>query len=506
MASKRPNILLITSDQQHANALGARNPELRTPTLDRLAREGTAFPRAYCPNPTCTPTRASIITGLYPSQHGAWSLGTKLPEDVHTVGEDFRAAGYTSSLIGKAHFQPLRDTPEFPSLEAYPTLQDLDFWRDFHGPWYGFDHIELCRNHTDEAHVGQHYALWLEANGFTEWRDCFQEPTGTREPQRHRWNVPERFHYGTWIAERTIARLEQHAAADEPFFLWASFFDPHPSYLVPEPWDRLYDPAHVTVPDGSADDVERMVPPLRETRKPRGEADFSAYDEPGGNALHGMHSHVHDRAELARDIAVYYGMISLMDAQIGRILDRLDALGLAEDTLVVFTSDHGHFHGHHGLVAKGPFHFEDVIRVPFLVRWPGRVPAGAESQALQSLVDLAPSFLSACGIPVPRGMTGLDQSAVWRAERAAARDHALVENHHNPTTVHLRTLVTAEHKLTVYYNRPYGELFDLHADPGEHRNLWDDPAAANLKSELLLRLLYAELGREPLPVPRTAGA
>lgn len=132
--SKQPNILLITSDQQHWSTLGFLNPKIKTPNLDRLAREGANFSRAYCPNPTCTPTRASIITGLYPSVHGAWSLGTKLPEDVPTVGDVFQQHGYATTLIGKAHFQPLASTPKQTSIECQPTLRDLDFWRSFHGP------------------------------------------------------------------------------------------------------------------------------------------------------------------------------------------------------------------------------------------------------------------------------------------------------------------------------------------------------------------------------------
>ena len=127
------NILLITSDQQHWNTLGQFNSEIRTPALDKLARQGATFTRAYCPNPTCTPTRSSMITGKYPSQHGAYSLGAMLPESEQTVGEIFSAAGYRTALVGKAHFQPLQSTEEYPSLEAYPTLQDLDFWAELRG-------------------------------------------------------------------------------------------------------------------------------------------------------------------------------------------------------------------------------------------------------------------------------------------------------------------------------------------------------------------------------------
>lgn len=128
---KRPNILLITSDQQHWSMLGSINPRLKTPALDRLCREGTRFDRAYCPNPTCTPTRASIITGMYPSQHGAWTLGTKLDETVPTVGDALQVAGYATTLIGKAHFQPLASTSDQTSIECQPILRDLHFWRDF---------------------------------------------------------------------------------------------------------------------------------------------------------------------------------------------------------------------------------------------------------------------------------------------------------------------------------------------------------------------------------------
>jgi arylsulfatase A-like enzyme len=488
----KPNILLITSDQQHSTTF--RNPEIQTPNLDRLANEGTVYQRAYCPNPTCTPTRASIITGKYPSQHGAFSLGMKLPEHEPTVGDAFQQAGYRTALVGKAHFQQLWGTDEFPSLESYPLMQDLNFWREFHGPFYGFEHVELTRNHADEAHVGQHYAVWMEDNGLTNWRDYFQPPTGNNPDQRHSWPIPERYHYNNWIAERTNAMLDGYQQNGENFFLWASFFDPHPPYLIPEPWDTMYDPARVTVPQVTPG--EHDLNPIHFQMTQQRDPDFSAWYETGGNALHGLHSHLHDHDELAKDIACYYGMISCMDKYIGVILDRLDALGLAENTLVVFSSDHGHFYGHHGLIAKGPFHYEDEIRVPFIVRWPGRVPAGQQSDALQTLVDLPPSFLSACGIDVPDAMTGFDQSGVWTGQVESARDHVLVEHHHQPTTVHVRTYVDARYKLTVYCLRDYGELFDLEADPGEINNRWDDPAAADLKAQLIFKLLLAEMARE----------
>ena len=500
----RPNILLITSDQQHWNTLGYRFPEVQTPNLDRLAAQGTVFNRAYCPNPTCSPTRSSIITGKYPSQHGCWSLGTKLSEDEHTVGEDFHAAGYKTALVGKAHFQPLRGTDEYPSLESYPIMQDLDFWQNFDEPFYGFHHVELARNHADEAHVGQHYAIWLEEKGCHNWRDYFQPPTGNNDSQKHTWQIPEEFHYGTWIAERSMALLEDYHQDGENFFLWASFFDPHPPYLVPEPWDTMVDPASLTVPQMTPGEHDANPPHLQLTQQTQ--PDYSPWQEPEGKGMHGFQSHLHQQDELAKDIAIYYGMISLMDKQIGQILDKLDELGLTENTLVIFTSDHGHFYGHHGLIAKGPFHYEDMVRVPFIARYPGYVPAGQESEGLQSLVDLAPSFLSVAGLDIPRSMSGVDQKGAWFGEAETVRDHVLVENRHQPTTIHMKTYIDERYKLTVYHNRDYGELFDLETDPGEVNNLWSNPDCSELKNSLITSLLFAEMGKEPLWMPRVWGA
>ncbi|MDF2961718.1 MAG: hypothetical protein K0S39_3453 [Paenibacillus sp.] len=497
----RPNILLITSDQQHWNTIGAFQSEVHTPNLDRLVREGTTFTRAYCPNPTCTPTRASIITGMYPSQHGAWTLGTKLLEDRHTVGEDFSKAGYKTALVGKAHFQPLKGTDEYPSLESYPILQDLDYWKNNYGPFYGFDHVELARNHTNEAHVGQHYACWMEEKGCTNWRDYYLAPTGTMDKSiRHKWPIPEEFHYNTWIAERSNALLEQYKHNDEPFFLWSSFFDPHPDYLAPEPWDTMYDPDKLTIPSVTPGEHDKNPEHFRKTQEEN--PDFSHLME-SGFGIHGYHSHVKlPESERKQIVATYYGMISLLDKYVGKILDKLDELGLAENTIVVFSTDHGHFFGQHGLQHKGGFHYEDLIKIPFIVRYPGKVPANHTSEAIQSLVDLAPTFLSFAGIDVPHSMTGVDQSQVWLGTKSMARDHAICEFRHEPTTIHQKTYVDERYKITVYYNQTYGEIFDLHKDPNELNNLWDEPAAASLKTELLLKYVWAELGKEPLAMPR----
>ncbi|MBV7336833.1 sulfatase-like hydrolase/transferase [Chloroflexi bacterium TSY] len=503
--SNRPNILLITSDQQHWTTLGSVNPKIKTPALDRLVAEGTRFDRTYCNNPVCSPSRSTIITGLYPSTHHCWTIGVKLPEDVPTVGELFSANGYDTTLIGKAHFQPLASQPGSESLECQPTLRDLDFWRNFHGPWYGFDHVEIARNHADEAHAGQHYGIWMEENGLLNWLDYFQEwpPNPDAPKRRHVWDLPEEFHYTTWTAERTIANIEKSVEADKPFFLWSSFHDPHPPYLVSEPWASMYEPDEMEPGRLDANELAFLPPHFQKTQEEN--PDFSMYRETAfGN--HGFHSHVHEEAALRKDIAIYYGMVSFMDQQIGRILDRLDELGIAKNTLVVFSTDHGHFIGQHGLTAKGPFHYEDMLKLPFIVRYPGHVPPGTTNDALQGLIDLAPTFLEAAGIDVPGIMQGVSQLDVWRGEAVQARDHVLVENRHQPTAVHLRTYIDERYKMTIYRDHDYGELFDLLIDPNEIHNRWYDPDWTDVKATIMQRFLNAELQREPTRMPRIAGA
>jgi arylsulfatase A-like enzyme len=508
------NVLLITTDRHHHHALGIHDPILKTPHLDRLASEGMVFNRAYCPNPTCSPSRASLITGLYPAWHGCWSLGVKLPEDVPTIGEIFQKNGFESILIGKAHFQPLISAPGSDSIEAQSNVRNLDFWRHFNGPWYGFNHVETSRMHAFEPHVGGHYALWMEENGLPNWADYFQtwppDPESKNyqltydSPRAMAWDLPERFHHTHWVGERTAAQIERCASSEKPFFLWASFFDPHPFYAIPEPWFSMYDPADMQVGSFRPGEMDDMPPHHQKTREIS--PDFTGYQEPGGNALHGFHSHLHQKADMQKAQAVYYGMISLIDAEIGRILKTLDKNGLTENTLVVFISDHGHFLGQHGLITKGAFHYEDLLRVPMIARWPSEIPKGKANDALQSLIDLPTTFLSALDLKVPGLMQGRNQLPNWHSPDQPVREHVVIENRHNPTTMHLRTFVTERSKLTVYRNTAYGELFDLAQDPEELHNRWDDPACFEIKAKLLHQFIQAELQREPTRMPRIADA
>jgi uncharacterized sulfatase len=344
----------------------------------------------------------------------------------------------------------------------------------------------------------------MEQKGLANWRDYFmpypRDPGAPR--RRHSWDLPQELHHTAWVGERTVANIERAAGLGKPFFLWSSFFDPHPQYLVPEPWASMYRPEDVQPGKLAPGEMDRLPPHFRKTQETS--PDFSMYLE--GYANHGFHSHRIDEQVLRKNIAVYYGMVSFIDQQVGRILDTLDRLGIAENTIVLFTTDHGHFLGQHGLIAKGAFHFDDLIRIPMIVRYPARVPAGQTCSALQSQVDFAPTFLTAAGAAVPGLMQGFDQMPVWCGNSESAREHVVVENRHQPTLVHLRTYIDRRYKITVYRNADYGEMFDLQEDPGETRNLWDDPQHAQLKARLLLRCVQAEIQREPTRMPRVANA
>jgi arylsulfatase A-like enzyme len=480
------------------------------------------FTRAYTVNPVCTPTRASLCTGTYPSVHGAWTIGVKLPEDTPTLGDQLLAHGYDTTLVGKAHFQPLKSGPEphQASIESQPTLRDLDFWRRFnddHTPWYGFSHVETCRNHADEAHVGGHYAVWMEDHGFTDWADYYApfpmrqswdevRETYRKDGQYGHWALPEAQHYTKWTGQRTIANIKRSVEANKPFYVWSSYHDPHPPYMVPEPWASMYDPADMPIGKYIAGELNDMPPPHQWTKDPAA-ANWESLKDAGGHGNHGYGTHEYDEDQLRRDMAIYYGMVSFMDHQIGQTLDALDELGIADNTLVVFSTDHGHYIGHHGLKAKGAFHYEQGIRLPFLVRYPdGGLPAGSTNDDLQSLVDLPATFLTAAGIEVPGVMQGVDQMPSWRGE-GPQRDHVLVENRHQPTKLSLRTYIDERYKLTVYRgHEDWGELFDLQDDPEELHNRFHDPDWADVKTRLLHRFVLAEVSREPTAMPRVAGA
>jgi len=249
------NILLVTSDQQRWDTLGYLNPAIHTPNLDRMAAEGILFERAYTVNPVCTPSRCSMLTGQYPTRHGCFHVGTSLPEDyTPTVAKQLAEAGYFTGLLGKAHFQPCLDPN---SLESAPRIHDLDFFRRWSGPYYGFQHAKLVIGHTSESHgCGMHYGAWLEDQGVP-----LEKYFGIHKYTHFgAWSLPEEYHGSRWVADETIAAVEMAQAKSKPFFLWASFQDPHNPYITPEPWDSMYAPDDMPLPEAVTSEMDDKPP------------------------------------------------------------------------------------------------------------------------------------------------------------------------------------------------------------------------------------------------------
>jgi len=494
-----PNFILITTDQQRPDAVGYDNPAIKTPNLDLLAARGIAFRRGYTVNPVCTPSRASILTGHYPSRHGAYHVGVSLPEDYPTLAQGIADAGYFTGLLGKAHFQACLD-PE--SFEAAPHIFDREFFRAWSGPFYGFQHAQLVIGHTSERHAaGMHYGVWLEENGV----DTSEHFGGHEYTAFGRWDLPEEYHGSKWVADRTIEALDMAGQAGKPFFLWASFQDPHNPYVVPEPWAGMYDPDSVPLYSLREGEMEDR-PPFYAAVLRDGQG---CGDDP--DLQHRAWNDVRHRPELDERqrrelVAAYYGMLSLMDHHVGRIVKALEERGLLESTVVVFTSDHGDYLGNHGLWGKGLPAYEDAQRVPFLVYHPECRTPGARSMALQSVIDILPTFMGMAGVAVPPGIQGVDQGEAWLDAGARARDWAMVEFRPAEGPFVQVTYVEERYKLVLYHDRPYGELYDLHEDPEQYRNLWDEPDHAGVKEGLIDRFISAGMEKDGTLRPRPAPA
>ena len=484
----RPNFLLISADQQRGDCLGVEGRRIKTPHLDRLSAEGTRFTAAITPNAVCQPARASILTGLLPLTHGVHDNGIDL--DPATGEKGFAGAlaraGYDTAFFGKAHFAT------YHTFEATGTPESLissaDYGPEWHGPYMGFAHVEMMLvGHNwfppEAPPRGQHYERWFHADGRgAEKIRAYRRNAGDTRGAAQTWHseLPVVWHNSTWTADRTIEWLRQDHAA--PFCTWVSFPDPHHPFDCPEPWSRLHDPAEIDLPprrrrtfEGRPWWHERVL-----TAEPVG---------PKPNAeLRKRFSRIEEQTDeqLREIIANTYGQIALIDHSVGRILLALEETDLARNTIVVYFSDHGDWLGDHGLVLKGPMHYEGLLRVPLILRGPG-IPAGKVVGDPVSTVDLAPTMLDCAGVDPLLG-TQHGESLRPLIDGDAARDCAFNEWELLPgragVALSLRTVRTRTHKLTVDRRSGAGELYDLAVDPDETTNLFDAPEAVGMRREL----------------------
>lgn len=470
-----PNIVLISTDQQRFDMVAAAgNPAVSTPHLDRLAAQGALFENCYVQNPVCSPSRASLMTSTYVSTHGLYENGVDIDPDTRVFSKDLAEAGYDCGLVGKFHLSSCFDGRTEPRLD-----DGFRVFRWAHDPYPGS---------SENA-----YHRWLRSRR-PELYERALEDRGLFD------SMPTEAHYSHWIAEETISFLRTDRRADQPFFFVANFFDPHHGFGAPEEYIRRYDDVElppINTRDGELDDKPEIQRLASERR--------------GG----GLPSYVeHTEQELREVRTAYYAMVSLVDDEVGRILDALDEEGLAENTIVVFTSDHGELLGDHQLLRKGPFMYDCSVRVPLIVRWPGVVAEGTRRTELVQWVDLAPTFLDVAGLDRPRQMQGESLTPLLRGEEVGWRDWALSQYRSggdpaNPGA-HLTMLRHDRWKLIAHHGPPgtsrdrAGELYDLESDPGELENLWADGAHLGVRLELTERMLDVLTGIEDRRNPQLA--
>ena len=507
MPKDRPNILIITTDQHRADCYSFARADIRTPHLESLARRGTRFDRCYCPGPLCQPARASILTGLLPHTHGVRDNGIDLPEAAAAQGFAARATalGYRSAFLGKAHFS----TPHSFAPTGRPECRFsmADYGESWFGPYMGFEHVELFVDGPVKwpdwvPPQGQHFTRWFFADGHGTEKDALyrsgRKPASGAQ-QVHVPDLPLPWHSSSWLGDRATRLIEDHDPG-EPLLLWVSFPDPHHPFDAPEPYDRMYAPGSLDLPPERTLDLAR--------RPWWHEASLSGTPETTEEFRKVREEMSRQREvtdEQLRDItASYFGMISLVDHTVGRVLASLTACGLQDDTVVIVTSDHGEFLGDHGLLFKGPMLYDSLIRVALVVAGPG-VAAGRVVPDVVSTMDLAPTIVELCGGQA-EGFHGVSLRDTWGPNPPAASNrHAHIEWDLSPArcgvALDLHSVVTPQYRYTIERGSGAGELYDLEADPREMVNLFDEAAGSEARRRMEGLLSSRPDDRRPEPLP-----
>jgi arylsulfatase len=474
-----PNILLITTDQHRKDALGCYgNAVIRTPNIDAIAGRGVRFTNMFTAYPVCAPNRASIVTGRFPTVHRLRQNGMRLPQTEWTLMQALRDIGYRTYGAGKMHFGPQWEFPADgspindpdPATAIDPQPKGDEF------PWYGFEEVKLTEDHR----MGP-YGQYLADHGYNVWEELHSAsyPQSATEPSR----FPEEHHQTTWITDRSIEFLDDHPQTD-PFFLWVSYVHPHHPFNPPAPYDEMYAPEDMPLPISDETEVDRWP-----------EAYKDKYNALGtGHESVGLSRFADD--DWRRIKSYYYGMISQIDNNIGRILENLSAREMLRNTIVVFTSDHGEMLGDHHLLFKGTT-YDCVTNVPFVVAGPGVPDSGDSRGILASSIDIMPTLLELVQVSEldPSPIQGASLVPAFSDNEYRLRDAVLIEN----SDVR-RSIRTASELLTWHGETSRGELYNLAVDPECLQNLWDDPKASEMQLALLNRLIgLMAMNVDPLP-------
>jgi arylsulfatase len=461
----RPNILWICSDQQRFDSLGCYgNPFVQTPTLDRLAQEGVLFEHAYSQSPVCTPSRASFLTGRYPRTTRCRQNGQAIPPDEVLVTKLLHDAGYVCGLAGKLHLAPCNPSVCDGTEQRVDDGYDQFFWsHDPSDAWFTHD-----------------YTQWLRDKGLRRDSQPFQE-------SKHVQVIPSEEHsQTTWCVERAMSFIRSAERFKQPWLFSVNMFDPHHAFDPPIAALERYRDILDDIPLPNYVEGELEDKPIWQRIDHAG-----AYGNRSGYPYKGMSDADHRWIR-----AAYWAMIDVIDTQIGRLLNFLEETGQRENTIVIFTSDHGEMLGDHGIYLKGPYFYEPAVRVPLIISGPGMLNNGARSEALVELVDLAPTLLQASNMEQPLGMQGQSLLPLLTGEKEldTHRDDVYCEYYnamgwHREPTAHATMVRSRHHKIVVAHGTGGGELYNLDLDPGETDNLWNSSDSTPIKLEMQERVM-----------------
>jgi arylsulfatase A-like enzyme len=428
----QPNILLITADHMRNDAVGANgNPFIRTPNLDALAARGVTFTNACTPNPICVPGRACLTTGNYPHKcTGSKNNGGRIRDDQIKIAEHFGGAGYWSACVGKLHYAPYAPPGE-------PRLV------------HGFEMWEACES---GRMIGQ-FDRTGRQRGLEDYHDYLQDVgwggyerahgIGNNDVHAAPSALPAEHHEEAWVASRSIANLQEHLRArpERPFFMWTSFAKPHSPYDPPEPYNRAYDPRELPPPVGSLELLADRDPLIRHWPVAYG------WDKLSPEGVQYSRAH-------------YFGMVTFQDEQIGRIVSFLEQAGQLDNTIIVYTADHGDLLGDFGCFFKCNM-FNGSVGIPLIMAGPG-VAAQGPSDELVGLQDILPTLAGLTGCPLPQGVDGIDMTG-------ESRELYVSQSLGSPNQ---RYMVRSKQCKYVYHELGgVEELYDEVEDPQELRNL-----------------------------------
>ncbi len=468
----KPNILLIVSDQHRFDCIGAfGNRDIKTPNLDRLVSEGVGYTNCFCPFPLCTPSRYSMFTGLYVHQHLGWTNHSTIPPELPTFPKILRQAGYRTKAIGKMHLTP--------------TYMDI-----------GFDEMLLAEQHGPGRHDDD-YHRYLREKELTDAVDLMDQVNEYREKApSYYWdtfgaiesNLDEEHHSTTWIADRAMEALESWDG--EGNMLMVSFIKPHHPFDPPAPWSAMYDPENLSLLPGWTDECLE-----RDLEKDEG---------------YFFHRDLTEK-KMRRILAYYYATISQIDHHVGRMMQYLEQKGLYDNTMIIYTSDHGDYMGFHHMLLKNNYMYDPLMKVPLIIKYPRGMHKKPVSSELVSTLDIGPTILKQAGCKPGAFMKGLDL-----AENSRGRDvvfaHYFDQKHEkiNPgEEIKIHVWAADNPKYEIDYGNFYDEymvrtkrykllylrdeskclFFDLEKDPYEMVNLYSDPGYSEQVNEHL-KLLY----------------